>query len=108
MALTNAGAKHNFCNPKEIISTKHCQSAGGNVGTTLDTLKPGSQCVVTRILARGKLSRRLMDLGLYNGQDVRVVRNAPLQDPMEIELDGNFISLRHEEARFVEVNSDGR
>jgi ferrous iron transport protein A len=32
-----------------------------------------------------------------------VVRNAPLEDPMELELDGFYLSLRHEEAKYVEV-----
>jgi ferrous iron transport protein A len=42
-------------------------------------------------------------MGIYPGLALRVVRNAPLEDPMELELDGAYISLRHAEARFVEV-----
>ena len=45
-----------------------------------------------------------MDLGFYPGARVRVVRNAPLVDPVEIELDGCHVSLRHEEADLVEVD----
>ena len=44
-----------------------------------------------------------MDMGVYAGLRIKVIRNAPLEDPMEIELDGYCVSLRHEEARFVEV-----
>jgi ferrous iron transport protein A len=46
-----------------------------------------------------------MDMGVYPGLYLKVIRNAPLEDPMEVELDGYFVSLRHDEARFVEVET---
>ena len=70
---------------------------------TLDEMKPGSGCLIKKITARDKLGQRLMDLGFYPGLMLKVVRNAPLDDPMEIELDGYYVSIRHEEARYVEV-----
>jgi ferrous iron transport protein A len=70
---------------------------------TLDQLKPGSEGRIKRLSIRDKLGQRLMDMGVYPGLKFKVVRNAPLEDPMEVELDGYFVSLRHEEARFVEV-----
>jgi ferrous iron transport protein A len=70
---------------------------------TLDQLKPGSKGRIKRLSVQDKLGQRLMDMGVYAGLRLTVVRNAPLEDPMELELDGYFVSLRHEEARFVEV-----
>ena len=70
---------------------------------TLDTLKPGSKCLVKRLHAQDRLSQRLMDMGVYPGLRMKVIRNAPLEDPMELELDGYSLSIRHEEAKFVEV-----
>ncbi|HDI60130.1 MAG TPA: ferrous iron transport protein A [Desulfobacteraceae bacterium] len=70
---------------------------------TLDELKPGGWCQIKRISVRDRLGQRLMDMGLCPGLHLRVVRNAPLEDPMEVEIEGRFISLRHTEARFVEV-----
>lgn len=70
---------------------------------TLDQLKPGNICRVRRLSARDKLGQRLLDMGIYPGMLLTVVRNAPLQDPMEVKLEGYLISLRHEEARVVEV-----
>jgi ferrous iron transport protein A len=70
---------------------------------TLDELKPGSEGRIKRLSAGDKLGQRLMDMGIYPGLRLKVIRNAPLEDPMELELDGYFISLRHDEARFVEV-----
>ena len=70
---------------------------------TLDQLRPGSSAQIKRLSVRDKLGQRLMDMGVYPGVQLRVIRNAPLEDPMEIELDGYFVSLRHDEARVVEV-----
>jgi ferrous iron transport protein A len=70
---------------------------------TLDQMKPGSQCRIKKLSVRDKLGQRLLDMGVYPGLKLKVVRNAPLEDPMEVELEGYFVSLRHEEARFIEV-----
>ena len=70
---------------------------------TLDALKPGNECFVKKLVAKDKLGQRLMDMGVYPGLRLKVVRNAPLEDPMELELDGFYLSLRHEEAKYVEV-----
>ncbi|HPA13738.1 MAG TPA: FeoA family protein [Desulfobacterales bacterium] len=70
---------------------------------TLDQMRPGNECLIKKIAIRNKLGQRLLDMGVYPGLRLKVIRNAPLEDPMEVELDGYFVSLRHEEARFVEV-----
>ena len=70
---------------------------------TLDDIKPGSACIIKKLIASGKLGQRLVDMGVYPGLSLRVIRNAPLGDPMEVELDGYYLTLRHEEAKFVEV-----
>ena len=70
---------------------------------TLDQMRPGNECRIKFLSVRDKLGQRLMDMGVYPGRRLRVVRNAPLEDPMEIEIDGYFVSLRHDEARFIEV-----
>ncbi len=70
---------------------------------TLDEMKPGGTCTIQKLSASDRLGQRLLDMGVYPGLDIKVVRNAPLEDPMEVELDGYFVSLRHAEARLVEV-----
>jgi ferrous iron transport protein A len=70
---------------------------------TLDEMKPGSECLVKKLIAKDKLGQRLVDMGVYPGLRLKVIRNAPLEDPMELELEGYYVSLRHEEAKFVEV-----
>lgn len=69
----------------------------------LSQMVPGDEGVVKDLTAEGALEQRLMDLGFYPGAKIEVVRNAPLVDPVEIELDGYHVSLRHDEAGLVEV-----
>lgn len=70
---------------------------------TLDKLTPGEKCKIKRLSVGNLLGQRLMSMGVYPGTELHVIRNAPLKDPMEVRMDGNSISLRHEEAKFVEV-----
>ena len=51
---------------------------------TLSGMVPGDTGSVRDLSATGALGQRLMDLGFYPGARVRVVRNAPLVDPVEI------------------------
>lgn len=71
--------------------------------TTLNELKPNDRCIITKLSDTDKLGQRLLDLGIYPGLSVHILRNAPLENPMEIEINGYFLSLRHEEAQSVEV-----
>lgn len=43
------------------------------------------------------LARRLGELGFVPGTEIRVVRRAPLGDPVEIELRGYRVCLRSEQ-----------
>lgn len=70
---------------------------------TLDELIPGQIGRIETMEATGALGQRLLDLGLYPSVEVEVLRNAPLVDPIEIGLDGFALSLRHDEARLMEV-----
>ena len=71
---------------------------------TLDEMKPGQECEVVDISAEGILEQRLLDMGFIPGTRIKVVRNAPLVDPVEFFMKGYNISLRHSEAGLVEVN----
>jgi Fe2+ transport system protein FeoA len=47
--------------------------------------------------------QRLMEMGLIRGTEIKVIRFAPLGDPMEIFIRGYQLSLRLSEAALVEV-----
>ena len=73
---------------------------------SLSSLAPGERCTVVRIEGNGGIDRRLLDLGFVPDTPVKVVRRAPLGDPVSYELRGFHICLRHSEASRVWVQAD--
>ncbi len=71
---------------------------------TLSELSPGLSCRIKKIRVRGLVGQRLLDMGLFPGTLVLVVRNAPLVDPVELKIDDQYLSIRHLEARGIEVD----
>jgi len=69
----------------------------------LSELRPGEEGVVTRIVGKGVAVRRIADMGLIPGTKVRVLRKAPLGDPIEFEIRGYNLSLRKDEANLILV-----
>ncbi|MBI9080088.1 MAG: ferrous iron transport protein A [Pseudodesulfovibrio sp.] len=72
---------------------------------TLNELRPGACCILTDMTAEGALGQRLMDLGFCPGAEIEIVRNAPLVDPVELQLDGYHVSIRHNEAEYIRVEA---
>ena len=62
---------------------------------------------VVRILGAGALRKRLLEMGLTAGREIRVVKYAPLRDPLELILKGFHVSLRVSEAQLIEVETAG-
>jgi Fe2+ transport system protein FeoA len=69
----------------------------------LSDLKPGQSGTIVRMVGNGSLTQRLMEMGAVAGTKIRVIRYAPLGDPMEIELHSYRLSIRKSEASAVEV-----
>lgn len=72
--------------------------------TTLDQLESGEAGLVVEIDTSRPLGRRLLDVGITPGVFARVVRRAPLGDPIEISLPDTLVSLRSYEAALVSVH----
>ena len=72
----------------------------------LSECKAGDTICVRRILNGGPIRHRLLEMGLNPGTRVRVVKYAPLKDPIECELKGYHIALRVAEARYVIVSPE--
>ena len=70
---------------------------------TLREMKPGQSGKVISIGESGPLKRRIMEMGITPGVEVKVVKMAPLGDPVEIRIRGYELSLRREEAARIEV-----
>lgn len=70
----------------------------------LSELKPGETGVITKILGHGAFRKRVMEMGFVRGREVRMVLNAPLQDPVKYALMDYEVSLRRSEAELIEVD----
>ena len=70
----------------------------------LSELKPGQVGVIVDIVGGSpRLRRRILDMGLVKGTRVKVVRAAPLKDPMEFQTSGYDLTLRRDEAKNIIV-----
>ena len=67
----------------------------------LADLGVGESGVVHVVEGEGAFRRRLMELGLLSGTLVRVVRVAPLRDPMELEVRRASLSIRRADAERI-------
>ncbi|PKN13640.1 MAG: iron transporter FeoA [Deltaproteobacteria bacterium HGW-Deltaproteobacteria-4] len=72
---------------------------------TLDELKPGQSGRITTIGVVGPLKRRLMDMGVLVGVEVKVIKIAPMGDPLEVALKSYRLSLRRSEAQGINVEA---
>ena len=78
----------------------------GDGSLSLADLPAGGSAVVDRVDASTPIGRRLQDLGFVKSTRVKVVRHAPLGDPVIYELRGTRLCLRRSEARLVQVRPE--
>jgi len=71
--------------------------------TRLSLCHEGDKVQILKILGSGGFKKRLVELGLRRGKELKVVRYAPLKDPMEVCIDSCHVSLRVEEADKIDV-----
>jgi Fe2+ transport system protein FeoA len=69
----------------------------------LSSLAPGSHATITDVDASTPEGHRLLELGFLPETKIRVVRRAPLRDPIAFYLRGGQICLRHSEAALIRV-----
>jgi DtxR family Mn-dependent transcriptional regulator len=75
-------------------------------GVPLSTLKVGETGVVRTIssLIRGIERRRLFDLGIIPGTEIRVEMIGPGRDPTAYQIRGSVIALRSSQAKLIRVD----
>ncbi|MBP7893069.1 MAG: ferrous iron transport protein A [Firmicutes bacterium] len=72
--------------------------------TSLDGLDLGERGTIIRVGCPGPLRRRLMDMGLTPGTEVRLEGVAPLGDPIIVSARGSRLGLRRAEAASITVS----
>lgn len=93
------------CTLQPLLEPEHVKdlSEPATQQVSLDTVRVGQRGVVVRIEGKGPARRRMMDMGLVPGAEVKVVRVAPLGDPIEFQVKGYSLSLRKTEASNITV-----
>src|SRR5919206_4532681 len=70
---------------------------------SLDRLRTGAPARVLAVKGTGPVARRLMEMGVVPGAPVRVVKSAPLGDPLEVRVRNYHLALRRSEAETISV-----
>ena len=70
---------------------------------TLREVRVGQSAKVLKLNGTGPVKRRIMDMGITKGQAIKVIRVAPLGDPMEVTVRNYQLSVRKADAEMVEV-----
>ena len=71
--------------------------------TVLADLPVGACGHVVGVHGCDEIGVRLLEMGLTPGTDLRIVGQAPLGDPLELELRGYRLSVRRSEAERIEI-----
>lgn len=69
----------------------------------LSEAKIGSKVVCKQINGSGALKRRIMEMGITKGTEIKIKKTAPLGDPIELEVRGYELSIRKNDAKAIEV-----
>ena len=70
---------------------------------SLEHLSPGRATAIADVVGGDAVSLRLLEMGLTPGAEIRMIGRAPLGDPLEVEVRGYRLSLRHSEASRVAI-----
>jgi ferrous iron transport protein A len=58
---------------------------------------------IVSVKADGELGRRIRDMGLVPGTEIKIQGRAPLNDPVSLRIMGFTLTLRNKEADHIEV-----
>ena len=73
-----------------------------NLKKTLSDISIGESVKVNE-LTQSPVSSKLLEMGLYIGQEVEILFKAPFGDPIAVNVGGYMLSLRLDEANLVIV-----
>lgn len=70
----------------------------------LSDLKPGQRARIQKFTTE-EIFLKLMEMGCLPGEEIEIIKVAPLNDPISISVAGYTLSLRLDEARFIVVDA---
>lgn len=72
---------------------------------TLDRLEIGKSAKIKKVGGKGALREHFLDMGLTPNTEVKLVKTAPMGDPIEVCIRGYELTLRKEEAKKIELGA---
>jgi ferrous iron transport protein A len=85
------------------FASKSADAGRADTAVSLDRLRAGTPARVLAVKGDGPVTRRLMEMGVVPGAPVRVVKAAPLGDPLEVRVRNYHLALRRSEAQTISV-----
>lgn len=73
---------------------------------TLRDLKIGQSALITEVGGEGALRQHFLDMGVIPGTVVKLVKYAPMGDPMQLLIHGYLLTLRLDDAAHIGVSFD--
>ena len=70
---------------------------------TLKDLKPGMSAVIEKVGGEGALRQHFLDIGVIPGEEITLIKYAPMGDPMELMIHGYELTLRLADAERIEI-----
>jgi len=72
---------------------------------TLAELAHNAPSRITGFTKEGEALGRLHSMGVLPGAEARVLRTAPMGDPMQVRIEGTLLSIRRRDAHQIQVES---
>ena len=69
----------------------------------LNELSVGQTAKIVKVGGEGPLRLRFLDMGLIPGTEIKLMKVAPMGDPIEVRLRGYELTMRLDEAEWIEV-----
>jgi ferrous iron transport protein A len=66
-------------------------------------MKKNQSGIISAVKVSGEMGRRLRDMGLVPGVTIKIQGRAPLYDPVALKIRGFTLTLRNNEADYIEV-----
>ena len=66
-------------------------------------MKDNQSGTISEITVDGELGRRILDMGLVPGTPIKIQGRAPLYDPVALRVMGFTLTLRNNEANYIQV-----
>jgi ferrous iron transport protein A len=69
----------------------------------LRNMRDNQTGTIASVKVAGELGRRIRDMGLVPGTEIKIQGRAPLYDPVALRVMGATLTLRNNEADYIEV-----